>query len=130
MVPRTTPRRTSAPARPKHYVRTVFGGFLCVFGRFSVTGVQKDTRKKISTFPKNHPGGGIFFRGGVFVPGGFLTFFSFDFLLRWLSASIAMVKHLSVRGSQKRTHKIMGSKRNPFLSIVLGRFWAFLDTGN
>jgi hypothetical protein len=96
---KTGNRRTSAPARKKNtYVPSFFfNRFVLVrFGAFLGQGSSK-TRKQLSTFLKNT--GGIFFRGGFFFR---VDFFYFFFLSTFL---VALVKRLSVRGTQKRDKK-------------------------
>jgi hypothetical protein len=46
--------------------------------------------------------------------------------------SVALVKRLSVRGTQKRDKKSFTGRASIFfpLTIFLVRFWAFLDKGN
>jgi hypothetical protein len=81
---KTRKRRTSAPARKKKYVRTSF--FLVRFWAFLGKGSSKTREQQ-----KNH-------RGNIFSGGGFFFFrffFPFDFF-------VALVKRLSVRGTQKR----------------------------
>jgi hypothetical protein len=64
------------------------------FWAFLGKGSSKTREKKLSTFQKQLPG--KYFFGGDFFSGEFfLTPFPFDFL-------VALVKHLSVRGTQKR----------------------------
>jgi hypothetical protein len=60
-------------------------------------GSSKTREKKLSAFQKNSPGK-YFFGGGIFFPGGFFDFFSFEFF-------VALVKRLSVRETQKRDKK-------------------------
>jgi hypothetical protein len=80
----------------------------------------------LSTFPKNHRGN-IFEEEFVFRVDFFPHFFfNFDFF-------VALVKRLSVRGTQKRDKKCFaGLCVYIFLlaGFVLLRFWAFLDQGN
>jgi hypothetical protein len=60
-------------------------------------GEFENMRKKLSAFPKNHRGN--IFSGGEFFLGDFvLTPFPFDFF-------VALVKSLSVKGTQKRDKK-------------------------
>ena len=64
--------------------------------------------------------------GEIFFAGGFSTFFPFDFF-------VALVKRLSVRGTQKRDKKVLGGRASIFFPpyrFFLVRFWAFLDKGN
>jgi hypothetical protein len=77
-------RRTSAPARKTKYVRTSFFFFFSAFLGVSRQGEFENTRKKLSTFPKKITGE--------------ITSFPFDFV-------VALVKRLSVRGTQKRDKK-------------------------
>jgi hypothetical protein len=91
-------RRTSAPARKKKYVRAFFFFlffWVVRFWAFLGKGSSKTREKKLSTFPKKSPGN--FFLGDFF-----LTSFPFDFF-------VALVKRLSVRGTQKRDKKITSS---------------------
>jgi hypothetical protein len=74
--------------------------FLVRFWAFLGKGSSKTREKQLGLIEcvskKIHRGN--IFRGGFFFPGGFLTFFSFDFF-------VALLKHLSVRGTQKRDTK-------------------------
>jgi hypothetical protein len=92
---KTGKRRTSAPARKKKYVRFFF--FLVRFWAFPAKGSSKTRFLLLVRSRKFHPRE-ILFRGGIFFPGGFFSFFSFDFF-------VALVKRLSVRGTQKRNKK-------------------------
>jgi hypothetical protein len=89
-------------------------------------GEFENTRKQIECVSKRLAGE-IFFRGEIFFPGIFLTFFLSDFF-------VALVKRLSVRGTQKRDKKMCcGVVRLiffPHADFLLLRFWAFRDKGN
>jgi hypothetical protein len=80
-------------------VRTYFFSpffFKCVFGRFSAREVRKH-ENLFFQFKKKSPGN-IF---SIFFPGDlFLTSFSFVFF-------VALVKRLSVRGTQRRDEKVL-----------------------
>jgi hypothetical protein len=64
------------------------------FGAFLGKGSSK-TREKNCT-------------GEIFFAGGFSTFFPFDFF-------VALVKRLSVRGTQKRDEKVSGGRASIYL---------------
>jgi hypothetical protein len=88
---KTRKRRTSAPARKKKYVRTFFILFLffSAFLGVSRQGSSKTREEKIEYVSKKKSPGKYLF--GCF----FLTSFPFDFF-------VALVKRLSVRGTQRR----------------------------
>jgi hypothetical protein len=65
--------------------------FLVRFWAFLGKGSSKTREHKLNPFQKNQ-------RGNIFSGGFFLTSFSFDFF-------VALVKRLSVRGTQKRDKK-------------------------
>jgi hypothetical protein len=71
--------------------------FLSAFLGVSRQGEFENTRKNLSTFPKNSLGK-YFFGGAFFFRGDFSPFFSFGFF-------VAMAKRLSVRETQKRDKK-------------------------
>jgi hypothetical protein len=79
----------------------------------------------MSTFQKKSPG--KYFRGeNLFWVIFFLTSLPFGFF-------VALVKRLSVRGTQKRDNKVLRGRASnsfPLTDFFLGRFWAFLDEGN
>jgi hypothetical protein len=82
---------------------TFFYFYFILLVRFWALGVSRqgefeNTRNKLSTFQKNSPGKYFFGFRGVFSGVFFLTFFSFVFF-------VALVKRLSVRGTQKRGKK-------------------------
>jgi hypothetical protein len=95
------------------------------FWAFLGKGSSKTREKKIVSFKKNHRGN--IFSGGIF----FLDDF---FKLLFLSIFVvALVKRLSVRGTQKRDKKVLRGRASNFFPpyrFFLGRFWAFLDEGN
>jgi hypothetical protein len=116
---KTRKRRTSAPARKKKYVRTFFFFFFfyCVFVRFSARGVQKH-EKKIEYVSKKNTGE-IFFSGEEL----FLEIFQLFFLSIFF---VALVKRLSVRGTQKRDKKVLGGRASIFFPPYRFFFSAFL----
>jgi hypothetical protein len=90
-------------AKKSTYVPSLF--FFIFFSAFlgvSRQGEFENTRNFLSTFQKKKPGK-YFFRGKIFFLGDFSTFFPFDFF-------VALVKRLSVRGTQKRDKKVLGGR--------------------
>jgi hypothetical protein len=86
-------------AKKSTYVPSLF--FLFFFSAFlgvSRQGVFKNTRKEFEYVSKKNHRGNIFFGGGSFFWVNFSTPFPFDFF-------VALVKRLSVRGTQKRDKK-------------------------
>jgi hypothetical protein len=96
---KTRKRRTSAPARKKKYVRTffIFIIFLVRFWAFLGKESSKTREKELSTFQKKNRGN--IFSGADFFLGDFFNSFIFHLFIEFL---VALVKHLSVRGTQKR----------------------------
>jgi hypothetical protein len=106
---KTRKRRTSAPARKKKFENFVFFllNFVLVrFWAFLGKGSSKTREKKLSTFQKKSPGK-YFFGRNFFSGCFFLTSFPFDFF-------VALVKRLSVRGTQKRDKKVLWGRASNF----------------
>jgi hypothetical protein len=95
---KTRKRRASAPARKKKYVRTFyfFIYFLVRFLGVSRQGEFENTRKLFEYVSKQKSPGKYFFVLGEFFEFLFLSIFF-----------VALVKRLSVRGTQKRDKKVL-----------------------
>jgi hypothetical protein len=93
-------RRTSAPARKSTYVPFFF--FFSAFLGVSRQGEFENTRKKNEYVSKKITG--EIFLGDFFL---LLTPFPFDFF-------VALVKRLSVRGTQKRDKKVLRGRASNF----------------
>jgi len=100
--------------------------FLCVFFLCAFLGVSRQggskTRETFFECVSKKIAGEIFIRGGIFFPGGF-------FLLLFLSIFVvALVKRLSVRGTQRRDEKVLRGRASNFFPpyrffyCVFGRF--------
>jgi hypothetical protein len=86
-------------------------------GCFSAAGVRKHGGGELSAFPRHPPAGKYFF--------GWICLLLFPSIFFG-----ALVKRLSVRGTQKRDHKFSRAVRQkmfPPVDFLLLRFWAFLD---
>jgi hypothetical protein len=88
-------------AKKSTYVPSFFLSFFLVrFWAFLGKGSSKTRENKMSTFQKKNHRGNIFSGGNFFLGDFFLTPFPFDFF-------VALVKRLSVRGTQKRDKKVL-----------------------